>query len=364
LRVALIVDRFRPAGGGLERYLVDLRAFLEARGDDAVILSGAPSALPRGMRERAFAGRVDRILLEGRFDAALGVRHVRRAHVYEPHGGTVDAGLAARAEASRAPRLARIAHRLGPKFRAFRALEREALDRSRAVVAVSPLVASEMRRLAPRAPVRELLLGVELGRFSPSGPREDLCGRFGFPPTDAALLFVGHDFDLKGLPAALRVLARIRMQGRHAFLAVVGDGSRPRALSLAKLLGVADRVRFLGRVEDPVPLYRGSALLLHPTRFDPCSLATLEALACGLPVVTTARNGAIEAGGGVRCVQDPDDEEGLARSALALLDAGERARQAARAAVEGRDAGRRFEALREILGEVSGPLEESATSSP
>jgi UDP-glucose:(heptosyl)LPS alpha-1,3-glucosyltransferase len=358
VRVALIADRLRTSGGGLERYLGDLRAFLEAQGDEVALIAGAPSAIPRGARERAFARRVERVLRQGRFDASLAVRHVGRAHVYEPHGGSVAAGLAAREEVARTPRLARLLHRMVPKFRAFRILERQALDRSRLVVAVSPLVAKDLRALAPRAPLREVPLGVDLARFSPSGPRADLRARRGLPRTGAALLFVGHDFDLKGLPAALRVLARLAAQGRSASLAVAGSGS-PRAMrGLAGALGVEDRVQFLGAVRDPAPLYRGSDLLLQPTRYDPCSLATLEALACGLPVVTTSRNGAAEGHPrGFRRVEDPDDEGAIAREALALLEEGASAREAARASVEGRDAARRSAEMRGILREVAGPLE-------
>jgi UDP-glucose:(heptosyl)LPS alpha-1,3-glucosyltransferase len=358
LRVALIADRLRRSGGGLERYLADLRAFLESRGDEVAFLAGSPRTLPRGAREIAFAREVERALGEGAFETSLAVRHVLRAHAYEPHGGAVDAGLGARAEVAPVPALARAAHRLAPKFRAFRSLERSALDRSRAVVAISPRVAADLRALAPRAPVRELPLGIDLARFSPAGPRLDLREALGFPKTEATLLFVGHDFDLKGLPAALRVLGRIQAQGRRAFLAVAGGGSRRRALGLARLLGVADRVRFLGTVEDPAPLYRDADLLLQPTRYDPCSLATLEALACGLPVVTTSRNGAEGDGvGGFARVDGPEEDDAMTRAALALLGGGKAARAAARASVEGRDARRRFESLRGVLGEVAGPLE-------
>ena len=368
MRVALVVDRLRRRGGGVERYLRDLGDFLRARGDEVFLLTGRASSAPRGAREFAFARRVERSLREGRFESSLAVRHVLRAHVYEPHGGSIEAGLSARAEISGSPPLARWLHRSAPKFRVFRALEREALAKSRRVLAVSALVARDLRRLESGAAIREFPLGVDLDRFAPTGYAENLRGRSGLRATDAALLFVGNDFDLKGLPAAIGALARILREGRGAFLAIAGSGSRGswrRARARAREVGVADRVVFRGPVEDPAPLYRGARLLLHPTFYDPCSLATLEALACGLPVVTTARNGAAEVGGeGLRAVEDPRDEEAIARAALSLLEPDASARAAARASVEGRDSRERFERLRELLVEAGGPLDEAASPDP
>lgn len=362
MRVALVVDRLRKSGGGVERYLRGLSDFLRARGDEAVLLAGAAPWLPRGAREWDFARRVERSLREGRFESSLAVRHVRRAHVYEPHGGSIETGLAARAEVSAYPPIARLLHRTAPRLQAFRALEREALARSRRVVAVSALVARDLRRVEKEAAIRELPLGVDLERFNPTGFAENLRGRPGLRTTDAALLFVGHDFDLKGLPAAIGALARILREGRGAFLVVAGGGSRGaarRAERRARSLGVSDRVVFRGPVEDPAPLYRGARVLLHPTFYDPCSFATLEALACGLPVVTTARNGAAEVGGqALEVVCDPRDEEALARAAVSLLERDRSAREAARASVEGRDSRQRFERLREFLAEAAGTLDE------
>jgi UDP-glucose:(heptosyl)LPS alpha-1,3-glucosyltransferase len=63
---------------------------------------------------------------------------------------------------------------------------------------------------------------------------------------------------------------------------------------LARRLGVADRVRFLGYRPDVRECYFAADLLVHPTFYDPCALVTLEALACGLPVLTTVYNGAHE----------------------------------------------------------------------
>ncbi|MCA8924548.1 MAG: glycosyltransferase family 4 protein, partial [Planctomycetes bacterium] len=73
---------------------------------------------------------------------------------------------------------------------------------------------------------------------------------------------------------------------------------------------LAERVHALGWVEDMPALYHGASFLLHPSRYDPCSLVVLEALACGLGVVTTRADGAAqfvtpERGAVVEAADDP-----------------------------------------------------------
>jgi UDP-glucose:(heptosyl)LPS alpha-1,3-glucosyltransferase len=63
---------------------------------------------------------------------------------------------------------------------------------------------------------------------------------------------------------------------------------------LAASLGVGDRVRFAGPVQDISTWYAAADLLLLPTVYDPFANVCLEALACGVPVVTSAANGAAE----------------------------------------------------------------------
>ena len=89
---------------------------------------------------------------------------------------------------------------------------------------------------------------------------------------------------------------------------------------LAAKLGLARRVHFLGGQQDVRPLYGVADCFALPTLYDPMPNAALEALACGLPVVTTTTSGAAElipAGGGA--VVDALDVAGLARELDGIL---------------------------------------------
>jgi UDP-glucose:(heptosyl)LPS alpha-1,3-glucosyltransferase len=98
---------------------------------------------------------------------------------------------------------------------------------------------------------------------------------------------------LKGLDPLLRSLRLVPRQ--HQFrLVVVGNPDYSRYQRLAKKLGIDDRVIFHGFCGDSRSMYFAGDFLVHPTFYDPCSLVVLEAMACGLPVITSTSNGAAE----------------------------------------------------------------------
>jgi UDP-glucose:(heptosyl)LPS alpha-1,3-glucosyltransferase len=92
---------------------------------------------------------------------------------------------------------------------------------------------------------------------------------------------------------------------------------------MAQSLGVAARVRFIGHSGDIRRVFFVADMHVHPTYYDPCSLVVLEAMACGLPVITTAHNGAAELMHPPRdgfVINDPSDNDQLAGYLNLLLD--------------------------------------------
>ena len=124
---------------------------------------------------------------------------------------------------------------------------------------------------------------------------------------------MGSGFKRKGLHFLIAALAR--MQRRDSRLLVVGHGRTKPYERLAAKLGVAQRVRFLGPQPAVERFYAAGRVLALPTVYDPCSNVVLEALAGGLPVVTTAANGAsefIRPGDNGAILARPDDCQDLA----------------------------------------------------
>jgi UDP-glucose:(heptosyl)LPS alpha-1,3-glucosyltransferase len=163
---------------------------------------------------------------------------------------------------------------------------------------------------------------VDAERFSPALARDraTVRERFGIDGDAPVFLLVGSGYERKGVAPAIGALARV---GPRAVLLVAGrDKRRARYESLARSHGVHARVVFAGAVDDVRPLYGAADAFVLPTLYDPLPNACLEAMASGLPVVTTRQCGAAELlepdGGGF--VVDALDVDGLAAAMRRLLD--------------------------------------------
>src|SRR5262249_36268873 len=130
------------------------------------------------------------------------------------------------------------------------------------------------------------------------------------------------NYRLKGLGPLIQALPHVPVN-RSSRLVVIGHPNTSRYERLARAVGVADRVIFLGFRADPRDAFFGADFLVHPTFYDPCSLVVLEALACGLPVITSRYNGAAELLSPERegfVIDDPHDHRSLGEAISKLLD--------------------------------------------
>jgi UDP-glucose:(heptosyl)LPS alpha-1,3-glucosyltransferase len=352
VRVGFLIDRWDPGRGGAEAALAALASWLERHGDEVAVFAREATTEPPGrdvrVRPRAFtrAGR-ERALARGLVDAAralpcdrtVAVRHVAAADLYWPHGGSHAASLEARARlrGGRARRRS-AAHAL------YLELERELLDRggARRVACVSSLVREELGSRHPGCRERLELVpnGVDLERFHPGrraalGP--PLRRRLGLDATTPLLAFAARDPLLKGLPELLDALALLSDRPWH--LAVAGPRrERPWRRAAARRGLGPERVSVHASV-DPEALFAAADLLAHPSWRDACGLVVLEALASGIPALTTALAGASEAvrapdAGGV--LADPSNAGALAAEIerwLGRIERGDIDRAAIRAAV-------------------------------
>jgi glycosyltransferase involved in cell wall biosynthesis len=176
------------------------------------------------------------------------------------------------------------------------------------VVSVSEQVRSELAAIGiPPARITTIPNGVDTDEFQP-GPGDR--ARFGLPEGVSLALFAG---DLrsprKNLDTVLRALARV--PALH--LAVAGWLETSPYPAMAAAMGLSERVHFLGNVREMPVLMRSCDVFAFPSRYEACSLVMLEAMAAGLPVITTRKTGGSELvppeGGFL--MRDPDDEAGL-----------------------------------------------------
>ena len=144
-------------------------------------------------------------------------------------------------------------------------------------------------------------------------------------PSDVPrLVFVGRFETPKDHPTVLRALAEVA----RAHLLFVGDGSlRPLAEKLARSIGVAARVTFLGRRRDVPGILRAADIYLHSTTFDGFGIAACEAMAAGLPVIASDVPGLAQVVQGAGILFPVGDHAALAREIQALLASPERRRE-------------------------------------
>jgi glycosyltransferase involved in cell wall biosynthesis len=136
--------------------------------------------------------------------------------------------------------------------------------------------------------------GVDLDRFFPDDDvRLAIRTKEGVREAVVAI-FVGGDWDRKGLRAAIEAVGLVRRAGLDLRLWVVGVGDQTRFTHLAGRAGADRAVRFWGRRSDAEDLYRAADVFVLPSLYESFSLVSLEAAASMLPLVLTAFNGAPE----------------------------------------------------------------------
>jgi len=205
----------------------------------------------------------------------------------------------------------------------------------RAVICNSKMVKDEIleRFGFAESALHVIYNAVDSDVFSPQlkEHRDAVRAKLGVADFATVFLLLGSGYVRKGVARAIAALARLP---GDTYLFVVGrDKARGWYKRLAQELGVAHRVALLGPQEDPRPFFGAADAFVLPTLYDPCPNAVLEAMACGLPVVTSNKCGAaeliLEHDAGFVC--PARDVDSLAWHMMTLTDATARATLGARA---------------------------------
>ncbi len=160
--------------------------------------------------------------------------------------------------------------------------------RVRLLAPVSRQVAEELSGAYPGVVILETPNGVDLDRFCPdNSARQAVRAELGTDEKATVALFVGGDWDRKGLALVIRALAIARSSVGQLELWVLGAGDESRFGSYAAEAGVEGAVRFLGRSPEPERYFKGADIFVCGSSYEPFSLALLEAAATGLPLVST-----------------------------------------------------------------------------
>jgi UDP-glucose:(heptosyl)LPS alpha-1,3-glucosyltransferase len=330
LRIALIIERFEP-GGGAENVAWAVAHRLADRGETVRVVARTAhssarvpvdlAGIPRSwqpLRVLAFSAAAARRAPRGSVDVVHSFSRTRHQDVYRAGGGCHAAYLEQTHH-----RPAGGWRRFSPRHAVLLGMEERVFaDTSQLVQCNSALVRDQIRARFAVPADRLVVLpnGVDTERFHPRRRASEgarLRGELG-AASGPVWLLVGSGLRRKGLDTALAAFACVRKPGAELWVAGRDDPTPWRAL--AERLGVGEQVRFLGPRSDLEAVYGAADALLLPTRYDAFANVCLEAAAAGLPVVTSAANGAADAlRDGTLVVDDAEDVRGFA-GALEQLD--------------------------------------------
>jgi UDP-glucose:(heptosyl)LPS alpha-1,3-glucosyltransferase len=349
VRLALIRQRYTPFGGA-ERFVERALVALAERGVELTLLTrrwpgGAqrlftpvivnPPYVGRLSRDRGFARAACAAAAASGATLVQSHERIDCCDIYRAGDGLHSVWLDARVAGAGA--LERLRVRASPYHRYVLDAERRlfASARLKRVICISRMVQADIRERfglpLERLPV--IYNAIDGDEFNPRLANGRAATRASLRIDDDRVVFllVGSGYERKGVGRALEALAGVPAP---AHLVVVGHDRNPaRYVALARRLGVAKRVTFAGRQADPKPFYGASDAFLLPTLYDPLSNAVLEALACGLPVITSTRCGAGElvAGHGAGIVCGARDIAALGDAMRELLAPASRERMAVNA---------------------------------
>jgi UDP-glucose:(heptosyl)LPS alpha-1,3-glucosyltransferase len=351
MNIALCYENVDPARGGCETYIADLTRRLVADGHAVHLYAcrwNAASLLPqlachrlnvprgpRFLRPWRFAAACERALAGSHHDVTVGFDKTWGQDVLYPQGGlhAASADHNIRKHSSAVVRtLARVAKRLDLAANSFARLERrQYLGTDSTIIVNSDMVRDHFRHYycIPAQRLHVVRSAIDPARFHAADRpriRAEWRSRWQVRPNDTLALFVAMNYHLKGLEPLLHAVALVPRE-RPFRLAVVGHPNSAGYQRLARRLGVADRVVFHGFCAETRNCYFAADFLVHPTFYDPCSLVVLEALACGLPAVTSRYNGASEllAPRDGLLIDDPHDHARLADCLTRMTDCEHRA---------------------------------------
>lgn len=349
MKIALAIENFSRHGGGAESYAVALAQTLISEGWEVHLYGhswdgepvGAvfhhiprlPRWAPPSVRLLHFALRHRSMVRKEHFDVVLGFGNTIEMNVYQSHGGVHYLSNMRKLRAVSNPIL-RLVKSLAlfatPKYHARAWIEGTAFRANPrpVIIAIADMVRNDMAEYfrVPKEDIRLVYNGIDVAKFSeaPRSAGSELRKRLGFEG-QTLFLFMAYDFRKKGVSYLIRAAGRLLEKtgpGRFGVV-VVGRPPSPALARLVKGLQLEGIVVFPGSTKEPETFYSACDVFILPTFYDACSLVVFEAMAAGLPAITTRYNGAAgiitDAVDG-KVLQDPSDVDEMASAMELFLD--------------------------------------------
>lgn len=337
LRLAFCLFSYHPYGG-LQRDFLRIATACRSRGHDIHVFAMEWSGeRPRGihiellpaprwwrnhLRNRSFITSLRKRLASSAFDLVVGFNRMPGLDVYYAADPCYVASVRERRGSL---------YRLGARYRNHAACEKAVFSPA-AGTRILAIAEQEIKRFrshygTPQSRFTLLPPGIAPDRRmagDANGIRSDLRAEFGIEERERLLLFVGSDFHRKGLDRVIRALASLDSGiRRKTRLVVVGRDNPGPFLRLAKRRGVDRQLSCAGAREDVPRFLLGADILVHPAYSENTGTVLLEALASGLPVLTTGNCGYafhVERAGAGRVLTGPFSQDSFNLRLAEMLD--------------------------------------------
>lgn len=307
-RLAIVRQKYRPDGGA-ERFVsralmalgnqnlelnVITREWQGERQDDWHIHICNPAKWGRISRERGFANAARALWQEQQFDIVQSHERIAGCDIYRAGDGVHQRWLQQRSRILPHWRAKMLMHDRYHRYVMRAEREMYQSPELKAVICNAEMIKREIVEdfAVDAKKIHVIYNSIDSSRFIPaeSAQRAALRQQYGLPAGATVFCFVGSGFERKGLAAAIESIA-----GTPAYLIVIGqDKAEKRYQALAQSLGCKEQIRFMGMQKETLPFYQLSDGLLLPTLYDPFPNVILEAMACGLPVITSDSCGGAE----------------------------------------------------------------------
>jgi UDP-glucose:(heptosyl)LPS alpha-1,3-glucosyltransferase len=318
MKIAMAMERFSRHAGGAESYAVELARTLVSEGWEVHFFGHSwdgepkqaifhsiprlPSWVPPSVQIMTFALRHRTMMKRQHFDVVLGFGNTLEMNVYQSHGGVHFLSSMRKLRAVRNPLLRffkMLALFAAPKYHARAWIESAPFRKKNrpVIIAISDMIRNDMSQYfhIDKEKIRLVYNGIDVRRFgvAASGRGYALRKNLGFDD-EVLFLFMAYDFRKKGVRCLIEAVGNLKEKiGEGRFGVVVVGGPPSSSLNrLVRKLDLSKSVVFHGPTKEPELFYQACDVFLLPTFYDACSLVVFEAMAAGLPAITTMFNGA------------------------------------------------------------------------
>jgi len=383
-KIAFAIENFSRYAGGAESYAVSLADSLiqdgwevhffgemwEGEPTSAVFHKiSIPKYLPPWLKMLLFALKHKKAVENQGFDVVMGFGNTVYMNVYQSHGGVhwLSTRRKVYSENSGIKRaLKRVIILLSIKqwVRAWIESSPFRLSPRPRIIAISQMIKDDMVSFF-KIDSKEIDIvynGVDMTRYNQESQRTlrgPLRKQLGVKESDVVFLFVSYDLKKKGVEPLVEAASELKRAGDTNVKVVIVGGLPYRSLSAKiKVLDIEDTILFTGPVRSVEEYYANSDVFVLPTYYDACSLVVIEAMASGLPPVTTTANGIagiITDGTDGFIVSHPPESQELAEKMRILLDHEKRREMSREALHTGRNysSKKNHREMITILGEVA-----------